>query len=484
MSRLFASRKACLLALAVLFVVSRVAYFLAGVRFSDRPLGFYLQYLDPLLIREAFWQSLFYLREQPPLFNLFLGTVLKLVPGHAPAGFHAAYLAMGLVLILALFLLLDEMKVERHIALSIALLFSVSPATILYENWLFYSYPLTLFFCTAALFLCRYASRGSLRDGVLFFSSLAALGLIRVVYHLFWFWLIVLTAWLLLRPLRRRTLTAAALPGLLLTAFYVKHLLLWGSILPGSAVMQPVNLAEMATQLLPAGALDSLIAQKKISTALKTSMYQVDPATVVPKPPSTGIPLLDRPVKSTGAVNWNAMWFADVGAVYRRDAKVVVRYYPAAFLDKVFSNLQEYCLTSDDVWPFDRDPKSAGQTEFQNTQSLNGLFTVYYWIVTAQGPDSDDPWLLYFVFPALLLFGLAGIVSWLRRTLRHGPEAGNPQAVTLLFCVGNVAYLSAVVILFSHGDQNRYRDEVSALYALLLGLALTRIHRRFFKKAR
>ncbi len=254
MNRLFASRKQCLLALAVLFAASRLAYFVAGVRFVDSPFGIYLQYIDPLLIRESFWQSLYYLREQPPLFNLFLGIVVKITPGHAGAAFHAAYIVMGLALILALFLLLDELKVERRLAFLLSLLFSLSPSTVLYENWLFYSYPLTLFFCMAALFLRRYASTGRMRDGILFFSCLATLGLIRVIYHVFWFWLIVFVAWLLLEHLRRRTLTAAALPGLLLTAFYVKHFLLWGSILPGSAVMQPVNLAEMATAFLPAEA--------------------------------------------------------------------------------------------------------------------------------------------------------------------------------------------------------------------------------------
>jgi hypothetical protein len=478
MNCLFASRRACVFTLVAAFGVSRLAYFLAGVRFAGGAMNYYLQFIDPVLLRHAFWQSLYYLREQPPLFNLFLGTIERIWPQNPNPAFQAVYLAMGLATAVALFLLLEEMRVERWIAFSITILFSVSPATVLYENWLFYGYPITLLFCAAALFLCRYAASGRVNDGLLFFSTLAAIGLLRVVYHLFWYWLIVLAAWLLLRHLRRTTMVSAALPGLLLTAFYVKHLLLWASLLPGSAVMQPVNLAEMATEFLPAGALNSLIAEGRISGALKRSMYANELSEAAPKPLPTGIPLLDRPFKTSGAANWNSMWFADTAAVYKRDASVVVRAFPAAFARRVIDNLTEYCLPSDDVWPFDRDPSGAVLTEFQNTQVLDGLFRVYHWVIAAQASDSENPWLLYAVFPALLLFGLINVIRWARQVWRDRTLATDPQAITLLFCVVNLFYLSAVVILFSHGDQNRYRDEMSTFYALLLGLALTRVFRR------
>ena len=38
--------------------VSRVLYYLLGVRFDAAPLGFYRQCIDPELLRVAFWQSL------------------------------------------------------------------------------------------------------------------------------------------------------------------------------------------------------------------------------------------------------------------------------------------------------------------------------------------------------------------------------------------------------------------------------------------
>jgi len=95
-----------LLALAALFAVSRVVFRLVGVRFSTDQLHIAIQYLDPELLRHHLAQSVWYLHTQPPLYNLYLGTVLKLFSGHEGLAFHAVHLALGLAFCLALYLLL------------------------------------------------------------------------------------------------------------------------------------------------------------------------------------------------------------------------------------------------------------------------------------------------------------------------------------------------------------------------------------------
>jgi hypothetical protein len=42
-----------------------------------------------------------------------------------------------------------------------------------------------------------------------------------------------------------------------------------------------------------------------------------------------------------------------------------------------------------------------------------------------------------------------------------------------MFVMFNIVYVAAITIVFSSADHNRYRDEVSGLFAVLLGLALT-----------
>ena len=68
-------------------ILSRLVYRGLGVRFSAAPLDYYIQFLDPELLRHDLLRSLFYMRDQPPGFNGFLGLVLKLFP----VDFAAAY---------------------------------------------------------------------------------------------------------------------------------------------------------------------------------------------------------------------------------------------------------------------------------------------------------------------------------------------------------------------------------------------------------
>jgi hypothetical protein len=131
------ARRTCFALLAAAFAISRLVCWASGVRFDIEPLEFYWQYIDPALLRNDFWRSIFYLEQQPPAFNFFLGVALHVAPSHPQVVFQAVYLALGLALSLGLFELMDRLGVDRRIALAIALIFTLSPSTILYENLLF-----------------------------------------------------------------------------------------------------------------------------------------------------------------------------------------------------------------------------------------------------------------------------------------------------------------------------------------------------------
>lgn len=58
------------------FAISRLIYLLLlGLSFDERPLAVNLQYVDPLLLKNNLWESLYYLHSQPPGFNLFQGLI-------------------------------------------------------------------------------------------------------------------------------------------------------------------------------------------------------------------------------------------------------------------------------------------------------------------------------------------------------------------------------------------------------------------------
>lgn len=104
---LLANKKSCLLIIGAIFIISRVLYWWRGVRFDSGSLDSWW-IIDPTLLRDRPWQSLFYLRTQLPGLNVYIALITHLFPRHSTAAFHATYVGLGLVLAVCLFLLLDR----------------------------------------------------------------------------------------------------------------------------------------------------------------------------------------------------------------------------------------------------------------------------------------------------------------------------------------------------------------------------------------
>src|SRR5947199_143356 len=110
------------------FVASRGIAYAVGVRFNAGPLQCFFQVVDPDLLRTRLLESLFYLHSQPPLFNLILGLFLKVTPGHFDAAMHAFYLAQGIALSIAFYLLLVRLGIGRWPSAVIATALCATPA--------------------------------------------------------------------------------------------------------------------------------------------------------------------------------------------------------------------------------------------------------------------------------------------------------------------------------------------------------------------
>jgi Dolichyl-phosphate-mannose-protein mannosyltransferase len=466
------ARRTCFALLAAASAISRLVCRASGVRFDIGPLYFYWNYIDPALLRNDFWRSIFYLEQQPPAFNFFLGTVLHLAPSHPTVVFQPVYFALGLASSFSLFALMDRMGVDRRIALAIALVFALSPSTILYENTLTYEYPLTALFCIAALFLHRFASSGKWWDATVFFFSIGLIAGIRSVFHWIWFALILLLLLLRFPEWRRPIVQAAAIPTLLLTAIYLEHVIVFHEFTPGGRVYMGQNLSAMTARPVSRGDIEALIASGRISPLLRrdimvSDIFGLDQAfgatpaestlsKIVPVPPQTGIAVLDDCRKSTKKINWNCTWAANVAQAYLRDSLVVFRAFPRAYWISVGRNLLRYFLPDTEGWPFDgRDDA--------NHRILSGPLRVYNLLTAGEWPpEIQSPWLAYIALPALLGYGI-----------RRAYVLRGASGLTLVFMAGNTLYFSAIVMLFSVADQNRYRTEISAFFAVWLGLAAT-----------
>lgn len=448
----------------VCFVASRVFYsHHYGLKFEDNALLDYMQYIDPVLLRTDLARSIFYLRDQPPLFNLFLGVVLKVFGAHTNAAFHAAYFSLGLALVTSMYLVMVRVRLAPSFAALVAVLFTVAPTTVLYENWLFYTYPVAALLCVSALFLHRFLADKRLRDAVAFFTLLATIVLVRGIFHLVWLVALLVGLLIFSWPERRRILIGAAGPTLVVLAFYAKTFFVFGGLVSGQTYQQ-INFAGMTISHLPEKTRKKLIKAGKVTPVTTAAIGDFTPlkqfAPYIPKLEPTGIPMLDQEKKSSGYTNWQHASTANIGALYAKDALTVHRLYPKLYWESVWSNFTVYVMVSSYTFPF-------GSNGSPNEKKIRTLVRAHDHYVGGELKLHQKAVALMIGFPLAIAFAVATAVRWL---WRRRPAADAPRALTVAFALFNILYVSAVTILFSWGDHNRYRFKVSPFYTILTAM--------------
>jgi hypothetical protein len=454
-------RQLGLIAVVAIGILSRLVYRARGVRFSADPVGYYIQFLDPELLRHDLLRSLFYMRDQPPGFNGFVGVVLKLFPLHYAEAFGVIYFALGLLFGVMLYTLMVRLGVRVWLAALVTILFVDSPITMLYENWLFYTFPLAVMLCGSALFLHRWLVTRRFADAVTFFSLLAVLVLWRNLFHPLWM-LAVVAALVAAERAHRRQLALAALgPVLVVCALLVKHVVVFHAIFQGRPIQQ-MNLAALTSMRLTDAERARLIREHVLTISdVPITAGPNGFRRYVTTPPKTGIPVLDQEYKPhSGYPNWNSSIFVPVGELYGADARWALLHRPGVYLDAVRENLGRYALPSDQSDPFNT-------RSYKNRLALQPLLTVWNRLFSWQRAPNHVAVAHVLGFPLLLVFALVVVVRGLRRDRRA-------EALTAAFALYSTLWVSAATLLLSYGDHNRYRFKVSALYCLFLALAVER----------
>ena len=320
--------------LALVFVVSRVIFYMFGIRFDANTLH-YLQVLDADLLKTRLLESLWYLHSQPPLFNLSLGLGLKIFPRSYPLVFNAVYLGMGYLLALTVYLLMTQLGVGKKLGLLLTALFMVNPAVILHENWLFYSCPVTVLLCLSALFLHRYLQCSRTRDLTGFFACTALLVLLRSLFHIFWFAAGVLVLLYIRKGERKKVLLTCLVPLIILNGVYLKNYFISGNYTTSSTWFG-WTVAGMTIPFVNEKELAEIRNNKSISDI--TDREFGDPMDIgkvyAQHHPvlATGIPVLDRSMKANGKTpNYNSVLSLEASRLYLKDGLYILTHYPRAY---------------------------------------------------------------------------------------------------------------------------------------------------------
>ncbi len=467
------------------FVLSRIGYYIAGVRFDASSLPWFWQFIDPALLKANLGQSLWHLHSQPPAFNLFLGIVVNLFPGHETLVFAVCYLLLGLVFAVVLFQLLRSFGISDVLSAALAAIYIASPACVLYENWLFYTYPMTVLLLLAALFWHRFVSRGRFLDALVLFVAAATLAMTWSLFHLVWLLGLVLALVLFRRKDWRKVLAAAAVPVLIVVFWYGKNLAQTGEF-TGSTWFG-INFSKMTNSMLTVPERRALYDNGTISAVSMVPPFSNPEKyySAVPKPGPTGIPVLDQELKPSTIPNFNNTLFIAVSRQYGRDAFRILSARPAAYKRGLAESYLTYFLPASAYLFLDGNAGHISALDRFASIAFDGRFSYH----SDHSLRQTDPGRYYlqsflntgwFLILAYALVLVAGFFFLLRpSSFRLHPSAFIPHPSSFFFLWFSAAWVTLVANAVEVGENNRFRFVTDPLvFALVTTLVVNWLAQR------
>ena len=465
---LIAAHRLPLAILAGTFVISRVLVHELGMRFDASPLTTFLQFADPELLHHRLLQTLWYLHIQPPLYNLWLGLVLKAFPHHFALAAHATYIALGAAATLGNYVLCLGLGLGRRLATGLSALLTVAPFTLVYENFLYYEYPVMVLMVLIGIAALRYGKTWCFRDGSIFFGLLAVAIYTRQVFQLPW--MILLIALLAVASRRPKSVLKARRPGRS-RVFAVRE------------ELRPLRCAEhivvvrnehgsdnsgrdAATRASATGSRrQALEARSHSAVVVTTPAYR---GLVKPSKP-TGVPILDEPIKSTGGNNLNAKPFIEISREYAVQSVRLVENDPKQYARGVAkaSGLLSVPATNFEPVYRERDKIRAWDRLFN--------LVIYLRLPGLKGIG----WFIPLMYLGVAWFGTRFSI----RVLRAGTAA--PRDAALIVFIATVVYFLLVAGLFDYGENQRVHLIIDDIVLILVatGLAARYGHGRSSRRA-
>jgi len=459
------------------FLVSRILYYLAGIRFDASPVALYWQYIDPVLMRTRLVESLFYLHMQPPGFNLAVGLVVKLFPSSYSAVLQGVYLILGLLIAFLLLHLMRLFRIPEWTGAILTALFIVNPGCVLYENMAIYEYPILFLLLLAAVALFRFSQTPTVRHSLEFFGCIFILVIIRNQFHLVYV-LFLAAALLAVFPGARRAVLAGSLPVIaLILVLYLKNWVLihaftastWAGMATGVTTTFQLT-PEEADRLVREGVVSPLA---KIPPFSDLSAY----AGFVDAAPATGIPVLDQAETSTGHANFNNSTYLKVHDLYLANSKAIWLHYPVAYVRSVLIAWFAYFLPASDMHSFDDQRAKIHSFErFFNTVFF-GQFRVVDNRKDLRAIKAAGGTLMLPLYTGVfLILGLPIVTLWALAQLalrRFRSRWKTEEAVLVGFMLFTILFSTAVSNFLSSFENNRYRFVLDGYYTVIVGLMAT-----------
>ncbi|MDF1562819.1 MAG: glycosyltransferase family 39 protein [Deltaproteobacteria bacterium] len=463
--RLRENRWLVVLAMVLVYLLSRALFSWMGVSFDESPLTRSWQNLDVVALQHDLLAGVHHQHAQPPLFNLFLGVVLKLFPVAHAAAFSLVFRALGLAAYLLSYAILTRLGFGRKIAFLAATLFILTPTAVLYESWLFYTWPIAVLLALAAYLLLLHEETLEVRYAVGFLVVIALLCLTRSMFHVVF--LVACAAGVLLvrSPGRRRILAFAV--GLLLVvgALPLKNYLVFGSAQTSSWL--GMNLWKMVGHNV-AGAdlpMDAGVGAVPAFSPIDRypERYREVPARF------SSVPVLREERKSTGEPNLNHHGYLAVSREYLKGARHLIAADPGAYLRSVGKGWGYYCRPAWDYW-FLQDNRERLQPYIDLVSLAPIRFLLEELFLGEDAAAGAFPRSSYLLVPGMLILVVVNLVLGLVRRFRGGSR---PRSIVFLaFLVLTVLYVALLGNALEYGENNRFRVQTDLLLYLAVIVSL------------
>ena len=466
-----------LIAVTGVFVLSRIAYALAGVRFDAGALHpssaaqVPWQLLPVHLLRHDLGQSIWNLHSQPPLYNLFCGALLHLPRGWQTPVAHSVYIGLGLALTIASYMLLDGLGCGTKTAFAVTVLVVANPAVVLYENWLSWSYPTAVLVTVGMCFLLRWTITSRTRWAAAALSCFAAVVLIDATFQ--WPWLLAMTAVAALagRHHWRRALLAAAIPIAIAGGWYAKNAIQVGS--PTTSTWLGMNLYQTTLGLAARSDLRSLTHSGALDRLAGVPPFQ-PVSRYAPRftsDPRTGAPATESPSTRLGVPNYNDAVYTLVSGRYLSDDLAYINARPAKYASNVSLAAEIWTTPADQyTWLKGNRSRIAGFAGLYDRAVLAQVHTgagkagVAAELHGTRPPAATISWTSVALLLADLLVAPAALL--LRRKDRLWLACGTAMWLTVL-------YSFTVTSLTEVGENMRFRLELGAIPVVLAVAAIS-----------
>ena len=397
-----------------------------------------MQMMDPDVLQGDLLNGLFYNHTQPPLFNAFVGMVLKATPDRVSAHmvFSFIYGTIGIFLVLGIYMLALNIGASRFWSLSAAALFTFWPPCIyeqIYhhpppEKWLSYDYPMLALLLAMALSLANFR-KGTKpvvwASAFLIFSATAVLT--RSFFHpLLWYVPSMFLVLYLVRNhdpgSRRKVLAVSAAAFILVASVTLKNGILFGSF-SGSS-FQGMNLSSRTLFLSPE------ILDKEVSAGLVTPLVRIprfsEPEVYLDyygEKGLTGNRFLDRVDKSTGHPDWNHLIIVRASHEYQANTIALLGSYPLELLKTTLNGVYIFFGFEPHqfLWPLGMPPWGFWDVSFPavDIHGVSGFLRyvmaplifacVFSLVLLCLLRKRDDPVALFMVFALVYVFIIANL---------------------------------------------------------------------------